>query len=191
MGRLVYAPIASLDGYVADDAGRFDWAAPDEEVHGFVNDLVRPLGTQLYGRRTYEVLQAWETMGQDPSDHPIERDFAEIWRSSDKVVFSRSLSSVPTARTRLEHTFDAAAVRQLKASRDADLSIGGPQLAGQAIRAGLVDEIHLLLAPVLVGGGTAALPEGVRADLELVSQRRFASGFVHLHYTARRPGQER
>ena len=164
MARLIYSAIASLDGYVADEDGRFDWSAPDEEVHAFVNDLERPVGTQLLGRRMYEVLSAWETMEVDGQPDVI-RDFAAIWRDADKVVYSRTLAtSVTTARTRLEREFDPEAVRRLKARPRSDLSVGGPELAGEALAAGLVDEIHLLLNPVIVGGGTPALPHGVRLD---------------------------
>jgi dihydrofolate reductase len=183
LGRLVYSAIASLDGYVADESGGFGWAAPDEEVHAFVNDLERPVDTHLYGRRTYEVMTAWETMDvtQEPA---VMRDFAAIWRAADKVVYSRTLAAVSTARTRLEREFDADEVRRLKEA-GSDLSIGGPGLAGEALRARLVDECHLFLAPVLVGGGTRAFPDDVRLDLELLDERRFAAGFVHLHYRVR------
>jgi dihydrofolate reductase len=182
MAKLIYSAIASLDLYVADEQGKWDWAFPDEEVHAFVNDLERPIGTHLFGRRMYEVLSAWETMDDD---HPLMRDYAEIWRSSDKIVYSRSLESVSTARTNLEREFDPAAVAELKANAASDLSIGGPHLAAQAIAAGLVDECHLLLSPVVVGGGNAALPTGLRWDLELVDERRFGNGVVHLHYVSR------
>jgi dihydrofolate reductase len=181
MARLIYSAIASLDGYVADETGGFDWAAPDEEVHAFVNDLERPIGTYLYGRRMYEVMSAWEAMPLE--DEPcVIRDFAEIWRAADKVVFSTTLQAAPTSRTRIERDFDPAAVRTLKSSSPHDLSLGGPGLAAQAIGAGLVDEYHLFLAPTIVGGGTPALPDGVRVQLELLDERRFESGFVHLHY---------
>ena len=180
MGRLIYSAIASLDGYVADEDGRFDWAAPDEDVHAAVNDVVRPAGTHLYGRRTYEVLVPWETIDDDS---PVIRDFAQIWRSADKVVYSRTLDEVSSARTRIEREFDPEAVRRMKA--DHDLAVGGPELAAQAIRAGLVDEYHLFLSPVVVGGGNPALPAGVRVDLELLSERRFGNGVLHLHYRAR------
>ena len=179
MGRLTYTAIASLDGYVADADGRFDWSAPDEEVHAFVNDLERPVGTQLLGRRMYEVLSVWETMDVE-GEPEVMRDFAEIWRGSDKIVYSRTLESVATARTRLAREFDAEEVRSLKAQHD--LGIGGPELAAQAFAAGLVDDIHLFLCPVIVGGGTPALPPGVRLQLELQDERRFAGGVVHLHY---------
>jgi dihydrofolate reductase len=182
MARLHYSVIASLDGYTVDASGSFDWAAPDEEVHAFVNDLERPIGTYLFGRRMYEVLSAWETM-DDPE--PLMRDYAEIWRSSDKIVYSRSLQEATTARTTLEREFDPAKVAELKATATKDLSIGGPQLAKQAIAAGLVDECHLLLSPVVVGGGNAALPAGLRWDLELKDERRFGNGVVHLHYVSR------
>jgi dihydrofolate reductase len=168
---------------VADKRGKFDWAAPDEEVHAFVNDLERPVGTYLYGRRMYEVMVAWETI-DDP--HPVMRDFAEIWRAADKVVYSRTLETPASAKTRIERGFDPDAVRQLKATAASDISIGGPELAAQAIRAGLVDECHLLLAPILVGGGTPSLPSNVRVKLELLDERRFAGGMVHLHYGLRR-----
>jgi dihydrofolate reductase len=176
---LIYAMIASLDGYVEDESGRFDWAAPDEEVHAFVNELERPIGTYLYGRRMYETMVAWETMDDE---HPVMRDFAELWRAAEKIVYSRSLESASSARTRVEHDFDAGAVRRLKESAQGDIGIGGPELAGQAIAAGLVDECHLILVPVLVGGGKRAFPDGVRVDLELLDERRFAGGAVYLHY---------
>ena len=176
---LIYAMIASLDGYVEDESGRFDWAAPDEEVHAFVNELERPIGTYLYGRRMYETMVAWETMDDE---HPVMRDFAELWRAAEKIVYSSSLESASSARTRVEHDFDAAAVRRLKESAQGDIGIGGPELAGQAIAAGLVDECHLIVVPVLVGGGKRALPDGVRADLELLEERRFAGGAVYLRY---------
>jgi len=179
VGRLSYTAIASLDGYVADADGRFDWSAPDEEVHAFVNDLERPIGTQLLGRRMYEVLSVWETMDVD-GEPDVIRDFAEIWRGSDKIVYSRTLDSVTTARTRLARAFDAEEVRSLKAQHD--LGIGGPELAAEAFAARLVDDIHLFLCPVIVGGGTAALPAGVRLQLELYDERRFANGVVYLHH---------
>jgi dihydrofolate reductase len=176
---LIYAMIASLDGYVEDESGRFDWAAPDEEVHAFVNELERPIGTYLYGRRMYETMVAWETMDDE---HPVMRDFAELWRAAEKIVYSRSLESASSARTRVEHDFDAGAVRRLKESAQGDIGIGGPELAGQAIAAGLVDECHLIVVPVLVGGGKRAFPDGVRVDLELLDERSFAGGAVYLRY---------
>jgi dihydrofolate reductase len=181
MGRLIYAALASLDGYIADADGNFDWAEPDPEVHAFVNELERPVGTALYGRRMYEVLLAWETW--DTAGEPDHiRDWAQIWRGADKVVYSRTLEKVSSARTRIEREFDPAAVAALKRESERDLSIGGPELAGEALRAGLVDECHLLLTPVAVGGGTAALPPGLRVDLELLGERRFGNGVVGLHY---------
>ncbi len=184
MAGLVYSAIASLDGYVEDPDGRFDWAAPDAEVHAFANDLDRPIGTHLYGRRMYETMVFWETGGDDD---PVTRDYAEIWRRTDKVVFSRTLASVSSARTRIERTFDHATIRRLKDGADSDLSIGGAELAGQALLAGLVDEVQLLLVPVLVGGGKRALPDGIRADLELLDERRFGSGVVFVRYRVRGP----
>jgi dihydrofolate reductase len=184
MAKLVYSAISSLDGYVADANGNFDWAAPDEEVHTFVNDLERTVGTYLYGRRVYEVLVAWETMSL-ADQPPFIQDFAEIWWAANKVVYSTTLGTVSSARTRLERDFDPEAVRQLKASAEHDISVGGPDLAAQAIKAGLVDECHLLLTPILVGGGTRSLPNDVRVKLELLDERRFANGVVHLHYRTR------
>jgi dihydrofolate reductase len=177
MGRLTYSAIESLDGYVADEHGRWDWSMPDEEVHAFVNDRTRPIRTHLLGRRMYEVLVAWETMDEP---EPEMRDFAEIWRSSDKVVYSTTLEAPRSARTRIERRFDPDAVRALKAA--GDCAIGGPELAAQALAAGLVDDVELFLSPVIVGGGTPALPSGLRLDLQLVDERRFGNGVVHLHY---------
>jgi dihydrofolate reductase len=179
VGRLVYSAIASLDGYVEDEQGAFGWSAPDAEVHAFVNDLERPIGTYLYGRRMYDTMVYWET--EDDRD-PVARDYGEIWRAADKVVFSRTLDAVASERTRIERDFDPAAIRLLKQRSSADLSVGGAELAGQALAAGLVDELHLLLSPVVVGGGKRALPLGVHLDLELVDERRFAGGVVHLRY---------
>jgi dihydrofolate reductase len=180
--KLIYAAIASLDGYVEDEEGKFDWAAPDEEVHAFVNDLERPIGTYLYGRRMYETMVYWETAGTGPDQPAVIRDYAEIWQAAEKVVYSRTLQTVSSARTRIEREFDPDAIRRLKESAAADITIGGAELASEAIAAGLVDECHLFLGPVLVGGGKRALPDGVRAQLELLDERRFRSGVVHLHY---------
>jgi dihydrofolate reductase len=182
MARLVYAAIGSLDGYVADADGKWDWCAPSEEVHAAVNELERESGTYLLGRRMYDVLVAWETM-DDP--HPLMREYADLWRAQDKVVYSRTLTEPSSARTRIEREFDPEAVRAMKAEASADLSIGGPELAAQAIAAGLVDDCHLFLSPVVVGGGNPALPAGLRWDLELVDERRFGNGVVHLHYVSR------
>ena len=180
---IVYSAIASLDGYIEDPAGKFDWAMPDHELHAFVNQQERAVGTYLYGRRMYETMVAWETMDVT-GEPPVMGDYAEIWRGAEKIVYSRTLSEPRSTRTRIEHHFDPEEVRRLKASADRDISVGGPELAGQAIAAGLVDEIHLYLFPILVGGGKRALPEGVRVDLELKDERRFGSGAVHLHYRA-------
>src|SRR5258705_3856891 len=176
MAKLIYSAIASLDGYVADEDGKFDWAAPDEEVHAFVNDLERSIGTYLYGRRLYDTMVTWETVPSGPDQQPVVRDYAEIWRSADKVVYSTPLEGVLSARTRIERQFESDAVRQIKASADRDVSVGGSHLAAQAIRAGLVDECHLFVTPVIVGGGTPALPDHVRVDLELLDERRFGNG---------------
>jgi dihydrofolate reductase len=184
MAKLIYSAITSLDGYVADAEDNFAWSAPDEEVHAFVNDLERPVGTYLFGRRMYEVMAYWETVPL-PDQPSVVRDFAEIWRSAEKIVYSTTLVSVTTARTRIERSFNPDAVRQMKTRAERDLTVGGAHLAGQALRAGLVDECHLFLTPIVVGGGTAALPEGVTIDLELVDERRFKGGVVHLHYLVR------
>ena len=176
---LIYSAIASLDGYVNDVDGGFAWAAPGHELHRFINDLERPIGTYLYGRRMYETMAVWETM---EDDEPVMRDYAQLGRAADKVVYSTTLGEVTTSRTRLERTFDPDAVRALKAGAARDISVGGPGLAGEALRAGLVDACHLFLLPIVVGGGTPALPAGVRLDLELVGERRFAGGAVHLRY---------
>ena len=182
MATLIYSTIASLDGYVADENGDFSWAAPDEEVHAFVNDLERSVGTYLYGRRMYEVMVAWETMEVPPGGSPAMRDYAEIWRAAEKVVYSSTLPEVSSARTRLERSFDPQAIGRLKAAADRDISVGGPHLAAQALRAGLVDEFHLLLVPYVAGGGTQSLPDHLRLRLNLISDRRFDNGTVHLHY---------
>ena len=179
--RLLYAAIASLDGYTADAAGTFEWAAPGPEVHAFVNDLERAAGTYLYGRRMYETMAVWETM--DVSGEPeVMRDYAEIWRAADKVVYSRTLAQASTPRTRIERTFDPQAVERMKVTAERDLTIGGPGLAAHALRAGVVDEIQLFLVPTIVGGGTRALPDDLRIDLELLDERRFEGGVVYLRY---------
>jgi len=182
MARLIYSVIASLDGYVADEDGNFDWAQPDEEVHTFVNDLQRPVGTYLLGRRMYEVMRYWETADTVPDQPGYARDFAGIWKARDKVVYSRTLDAASTARTRIERDFDAEAVRRMKAAADRDLAVGGPGLAAQAFGAGLVDECQLFLAPVIVGGGNQAFPDKVRVQLELTDERRFGNGMVYLRY---------
>jgi dihydrofolate reductase len=184
LGKLIYSALASLDGYVADTDGKWGWAEPDEEVHAFVNDLERPVGTYLYGRGMYEVMIAWETLDL-AGQPPVIQDFAEIWRAADKIVFSRTLDSVSSARTRLEREFDLEAVRRLKEEAGHDLAVAGPDLAGQAMKAGLVDQYHLFLAPAIVGGGKQLLPDDLRVDLELRDERRFDSGFVFVSYTAR------
>jgi dihydrofolate reductase len=185
MAKLIYSALTSLDGYVADEDGNFDWAKPSEEVHVFVNDLERPVGTHLYGRSMYDVMAYWETAGNADDQPPFIRDYAKIWQSADKIVYSKTLAEVSSARTRIEREFDVDAVRQLKATADRDIGVGGPNLAAQAIKAGLVDELHLFLAPVLVGGGKESLPEDLRLGLELLDERRFANGVVHLHYRTR------
>jgi dihydrofolate reductase len=181
VARLIYSAIASLDGYVADEDGRWDWSVPDAEVHAAVNDLTRPAGTHLLGRRMYDVLVAWETI---EDDEPEIRDFAELWRGADKVVYSRTLAEPRSARTRIEREFVPEAIRAMKAEAERDLYIAGPELAAQAFAAGLVDDCHLFLSPVIVGGGKRALPDGVQVRLELAGERRFGNGVVHLAYRA-------
>jgi dihydrofolate reductase len=182
MARLIYSAITSLDGYVEDKDGKFEWAAPDDEVHAFLNDLERPIGTYLYGRRMYETMMFWETVSTGPEQPAVVRDFAEIWRAADKIVYSRTLQKASSARTRIERDFSPDALRQLKSALGSDVTIGGSELAGQAIAAGLLDECHLFLNPVLVGAGKRALPDNVGADLELINEHRFKNGVVHLHY---------
>ena len=182
MAKLIYSSIASLDGFVADDSGNFDWAMPDAEVHSAVNELMAGIGTQLMGRRLYEIMRAWDTIDDD---EPEMVEFASLWRGSDKVVYSGSLEAIDAPRTRLERQFQPEQVQQLKHASARDLSVGGPNLAGQALRAGLVDEIHLYTSPVIVGGGTPLWPTDLRIDLELLTERRFANGIVHTAYRPR------
>jgi dihydrofolate reductase len=184
MAKLIYSALGSLDGYFEDSDGRFDWAAPDEEVHAFVNDLQRPIGVYLYGRRMYETMVFWETASTD-GEPTVFGDYAAIWRAAEKIVYSRTLQSPSSARTRIERQFDADAIRQLKLASTTDVSIGGGDLAGQAIGAGLVDECHLFVCPMMVGGGKRTLPDDVRAQLELLDERRFRNGFVYLQYRVR------
>jgi dihydrofolate reductase len=185
MAKLIYSAITSLDGYVADEDGNFDWAAPDEEVHAFVNDLERPIGTYLYGRRMYDVMAYWETADTSDEVPRVMRDYAQLWQAAEKIVYSKTLETASSARTRIERDFDPDAVRRRKAAADRDLSVGGPELAAEAIRAGLVDEWHLFLNPVVVGAGNGALPGDLRIELELLDERRFGNGVVHLHYGTR------
>ena len=182
MARLIYTAIASLDGYIEDREGTFDWAMPDEEVHAFVNDLDRPIGTYLYGRRMYETMVFWETASSEADEPTVFGDYAGVWRAAEKIVYSRALETVSSARTRIEREFDPDAIRQLKENATADVAVGGAQLAGQAIAAGLVDDYHLFLNPILVVGGKRALPDNAHAQLELVDERRFRNGVAHLHY---------
>jgi dihydrofolate reductase len=182
VAKLVYSVITSLDGYVADESGDFDWSAPDEEVHRFVNDLEREVGTYLYGRRMYDVMVYWETAHTVPDQDPYLLDYAEIWQAADKIVYSKTVESVLSARTRIERDFDPEAVRRLKSEADQDISVGGPDLAAQALKARLVDECHLFLNPVVVGAGNQALPDNLRLELELLDDHRFGNGVVHLHY---------
>jgi dihydrofolate reductase len=182
MAKLICSGITSLDGYTADENGRFDWSEPDEEVHTFINDMERPIGTYLYGRRIYEVMAYWETVHTQPGQSPYSLDYANVWQAADKVVYSTSLEAPRTARTRIERTFDPKAVRAMKDAADRDLSVGGPTLAAHAFRAGLVDEVIVFVSPIAVGGGLRFLPDKVRLNLDLVAERRFGNGVVFLRY---------
>jgi dihydrofolate reductase len=182
VAKLIYSTIASLDGYIEDEDGNFDWAAPDEEVHSFVNDLERPIGTYLYGRRMYETMRYWETAHTVAGQSAVGHDFAEIWRSADKIVYSRTMETVSSARTRIERDFDPEAIRQMKAQAGRNITVGGPNLAAQAIKVGLVDELQMFVTSDLVGGGKRSLPDHARVKLELLDERRFGSGVVYLHY---------
>lgn len=184
MADLIYATTASLDGYIADEDGNFEWAHPSDEVHAFFNDLQRSVGVCLCGRRMYETMRVWDALSL-PDLPAVERAFAELWRATDKVVYSSTLQAVPEPRTRLERRFDPEAVRTMKAASDRDLSIGGAGLAAEAIRAGLVDRYQLVLVPTIVGAGTRALPEAAKVDLTLETTRRFANGAVFLDYRTR------
>ena len=186
MAKLIYFVTASLNGYITDERGKFGWAEPDAEVHAFVNDLIRPAGTHLYGRRMYETMMAWETEPSLAEESPIMRDFAELWQAADKIVYSKTLSTVQTSKTRLERNFDPVAVKQLVDSSTSDVYIGGPGLASNAFRAGLVDECHIILVPIIVRAGTRFLPDDVLLELDLVTTRQFDSGMVYLHYRRRR-----
>ena len=185
MAKLVYSFLASLDGYVEDAGGRFDWAAPGEDAHAFVNQLEAGVGTYLYGRRMYETMAVWETDPAFAEDSPVTRDFAAMWQAAEKVVYSSTLAEVATSKTRIERRFDPEQVRELKSTTTSDLAVGGAELAGQALAAGLVDECHAFLAPAIVGGGKRALPDDVRLDLELTDQRRFDDGMVYARYAIR------
>ncbi len=185
MAKLTYTAITSLDGFIEDEQGTFEWAMPDAEVHAYVNDLERSTGTHLYGRRMYETMAVWQTIGEGPDVHAAEVDYAEVWRGLDKVVYSRTLDAVWTARTRLEREFDPEAVRAMKEGDGGEISISGPGLAQRAFRAGLVDEVHLFVFPIVVGGGKPGLPRDIKVELELLEQRRFGNGVVHLHHRTR------
>jgi dihydrofolate reductase len=182
VAKLIYSAIASLDGYVADEKGEFDWAAPHEDLHAFVNDLERPMGTYLYGRRMYDVMVAWETMDSGADQPLVMRDYAQIWRAADKIVYSRTLERATSARTRIVRDFDPEAIRQMKTTVEQDISVGGSELAAQMLKAGLIDEVYLFLTPVLIGGGTQALATHVPVKLDLLDERRFGRGVGHVHY---------
>jgi dihydrofolate reductase len=182
MGNLIYVTNVSLDGYIEDEHGSFDWTAPDDEFFSFITDLVRPVGTYLYGRRLHETMAVWETDPALAAQSELMADFANVWQAADKVVYSRTLEAVSTARTRVEHDFDPALVRDMKASATSDLTVGGAHLAAHALKAGLVDECHLFIHPVIVGGGKPALPSDTRSELELLDDRRLSNGVVYLRY---------
>jgi dihydrofolate reductase len=185
MSLLIYSAISSLDGYIEDKDGNFDWAMPDEEVHRFINDLERTVGTYLYGRRMYEIMMVWETYPNLAADSPLTQDFAQIWQAATKIVYSKTLETASTRKTQIEQNFDPEAIQQLKKTVQHDIGIGGPELAAHAFRSGLIDECHLFLTPILVGGGKRALPDDVRLELELLEERRFGNGMVFLRYRIR------
>ena len=185
MANLIYVANTSLDGYTEDRQGKFDWTAPSDELFRFVTNIVREARTHLYGRRMYETMMVWETDPNLAAESPLRRDFAEIWQAANKIVYSRTLKSVSTRKTQLEQTFDPQVIRQLKATGEHDILIGGPELAAHAFRAGLIDEYHLFLIPIIVGGGKSALPDNLRLELELLAERRFGNGVVFLRYRVR------
>ena len=182
MAHLIYTTNMSLDGFIEDMDGKFDWTDPSEEVFRFITDLIRADGTHLYGRRTYESMMVWETDPNLASQSPLMRDFAQVWQAADKIVYSRTLEAVSTRKTKIERSFDPEAIRRLKESVEQDIHIGGAELAAQAFRSGLIDECHLFIKPIIVGGGKAALPDNVRLELELLEERRFSNGTVFLRY---------
>ncbi len=185
MAQLIYSAISSLDGYIEDRDGNFDWAMPDEEVHTFINNLERTVGTYLLGRRMYEIMMVWETDPNLAADSPLTQDFAQIWQAADKIVYSKTLASASTRKTKIERNFDPEAIKQLKKTVQHDISIGGPELAAHAFRSGLIDECHLFLTPIVVGGGKPSLPENVGLELELLEERRFGNGVGFLRYRTR------
>lgn len=185
MAHLIYIANTSLDGYTEDTEGKFDWTTPEEEGFSLVTNLVRATGTHLYGRRMYQTMMVWETDPALAAESPLRRDFAEVWQAADKIVYSRTLEAVSTRRTRIERAFDPETIRQLKEAVGQDVLIGGPELAAHAFRSGLIDEVHLFVAPIILGGGKASLPDNVRLELELLDERRFANGVVYLGYRTR------
>lgn len=185
MSKLIYFMPMSLDGFIAGEADNLDWSVPDEAVFACINDLHRPIGTYLYGRKNYETMTVWETPEVMPEQTPDMLDFARIWQAADKIVYSKSLVTVATSKTRLEREFEPQAVRDLKTQLPHDISVAGPNLAAQAIRAGLVDEYQLLVVPFMLGGGKRVLPNDVKVKLELVEERRIGKGWVYLHYRTR------
>lgn len=185
MGRLIYIANTSLDGYTEDREGRFDWSTPEEGYFSFVTSLVRATGTHIYGRRMYQSMMVWESDPTLAAESPLRRDFAELWQSADKIVYSRTLEAASTRRTQIERNFDPEAIRQLKEAVGQDILIGGPELAAHAFRAGLVDECHLFISPIILGGGKPALPDDVRLELELLEERRFENGVVYLGHRTR------
>lgn len=185
MAKLIYSMITSLDGHIEDEHGGFDWAAPDEEVHSYVNELGSSVGTYLFGRRMYETMVYWETAHMIPDQPRVVLDWARQWQAAEKIVYSRTLAEPRSERTRIEREFDADAVRRLKADAERDIAVAGPELAAHAVRAGLVDEFQMIVCPVIVGGGKRFLPNSVRLDLELVEDRQFGNGVVVLRYTVR------
>jgi dihydrofolate reductase len=182
MADLIYIANTSLDGYTEDKDGKFDWTTPDEDGFSFITNRIRTMGTHLYGRRMYEAMMLWETLPELAAESPLRRDFAELWQAADKIVYSRTLQAVATRKAQLERNFEPEAIRQLKATLEKDILIGGPELAAHAFRAGLIDECHLFVAPIILGGGKQAIPDNLRLELELLDERRFGNGVVSLRY---------
>ncbi|WP_379127250.1 dihydrofolate reductase family protein [Paenibacillus sp. sgz500958] len=182
MSKLIYATNVSLDGYTEDEQGNLGWGISDDETYAFWSDFQRTIGTYLYGRRMYEMMVYWETANAGGDQPEVKQEFAQIWRAAEKIVYSRTLQAVSSAKTKIEREFDSDAIRRLKESSGADITIGGPELAGQAMSAGLIDECHLLVNPIILGGGKRAFPDNLSMRLELLGERRFRSGVVHLHY---------
>ena len=182
MSKLIYAVNTSVDGFMEDQDGNFGWTEPNDEVFKFITDLMRPIGTHLLGRRMYETMMVWETDPKFAAESSLKRDFAEVWQAANKIVFSTTLENLPTRKTQLMRSFEPETIRQLKANSEHDILIEGPEIASHAFRAGLIDECHLFILPVVVGGGKSAIPNNLRLNLELLEEQHFGNGTVYLRY---------